>query len=61
MPDSIRKGESKDAYISRCMSSEEMMKEFPRNEQRFAVCLSKWESRNKKKESTSDENKDIVK
>ncbi len=36
------KGEDKNAFISRCMSSEVMQKEFPDQKQRSAVCYSKW-------------------
>lgn len=43
-----KKGESKDDFISRCMSDEDM-KEYsadPKSNQRYAVCISKWESKN---------------
>lgn len=35
----IRSGESKDKYVSSCMSSSLMKKEFPDVKQRVAVCL----------------------
>ncbi len=41
MPDKI-KGEDKQEFISRCMSSDSMQKEFPKQDQRLAVCYSKW-------------------
>lgn len=37
----IRKNEDSKAFISRCMSSDVMRKEFPDNKQRAAVCYSK--------------------
>ena len=42
MPDKI-KGEDKQGFISRCMSSDSMQKEFPKQDQRLAVCYSKWD------------------
>lgn len=38
-----RSGETKDAFISRCMGDSESMKDFPETDQRFAFCNSKWE------------------
>lgn len=41
-------GESKDDFISRCMSNETMKKEYsadPDNNQRYAICISKWEEK----------------
>lgn len=35
-------GQSQDDFISSCMSSESMMKEFPEQKQRQAVCFSQW-------------------
>ena len=37
--------ESEDEFISRCMSDEEAMADFPDEDQRFAVCISKWEGK----------------
>lgn len=37
-----RKNDSKNKYISRCMSSEVMKREFPKQDQRSAVCHDKW-------------------
>lgn len=39
------KGEPKDKFISRCMGSDKMNKEFPRQDQRAAVCYSYWEKK----------------
>ncbi len=41
-----RKGENKDDFISRCMSSEEAKNDFPDQDQRLAVCNSFWDQRN---------------
>jgi hypothetical protein len=40
MPDK-RPNESREDFLTRCMSDSEMNKEFPDNEQRYAVCLTK--------------------
>ncbi len=37
--------ESEDEFISRCMSDEEAMSDFPDEDQRYAVCISKWEGK----------------
>lgn len=36
-----RVSEDVNKFISRCMSDEEMKKEFPNEKQRFAVCVNK--------------------
>ena len=38
-------GQSKDEYLAYCMASSTMMGEFPQDDQRYAVCLSKWEGK----------------
>ena len=43
-------GESKDDFISRCMSNDVMKSEFPDNDKRLAVCYSQWEDKDKKKD-----------
>lgn len=35
-------GETEDEFISRCMGDSQMLKEFPDQEQRAAVCYSQW-------------------
>jgi hypothetical protein len=35
-------GEDKDKFISRCMSSDVMNREYPDGDQRLAVCNSQW-------------------
>jgi len=46
MPVRKQAGESKDEFISRCMSIEEQA--FPDEDQRYAVCISYWEETMKK-------------
>lgn len=36
----VGKGESQEKFISRCMSNEVMVEEYPETKQRYAVCLS---------------------
>jgi ATP-dependent protease ClpP protease subunit len=38
-----RKGEDKNDFIERCMSSDMMRREYPKSGQRYAVCQSQWE------------------
>ena len=35
-------GESEDEFISRCMGDDQMVKEFPDQDQRAAVCYAQW-------------------
>lgn len=37
--------EDEDEFISRCMGDEEAMADFPDEDQRYAVCISKWEGK----------------
>lgn len=37
-----KSGEKKDAFISRCMGDDKVNTEYPKREQRFAVCQSQW-------------------
>jgi len=37
-----REDEKQDDYISRCMSDDIMIKDFPDTDQRSAVCYDKW-------------------
>ena len=50
MPDPI-KNEDKESYIKRFMESEEAIKDFPDKDQRYAVVLSKFKNKDKKKVS----------
>ena len=40
---SVSPGESKDGYLSRCMSS--LQGEYPSEDQRYAVCITEWEGK----------------
>ena len=42
------KEEKKSAFLSRCMGDNVMNNEFTDQKQRYAVCLSKWESKKAK-------------
>lgn len=46
----VKKGESSDKWWERCMSDENMKKEFPDIKVRRGVCYSKWEKHKKKKD-----------
>ena len=48
MPIPSPKGEPKKNFLSKCMGDSVMVKEFPDEKQRYAVCQSKW----KKSKST---------
>jgi hypothetical protein len=41
-------GQSKDEYLAYCMASSTMMGEFPQEDQRYAVCISKWEGKSER-------------
>ena len=45
-----RPTENRDEFVSRCMGDTTMNNDFPSNGQRFAVCLSQWERRDKPKD-----------
>ena len=42
MPIPSPKGEPKKNFLSKCMGDSVMVKEFPNEKQRYAVCQSKW-------------------
>ena len=44
-----KENEKKVDYLKRCMSNDEMNKKFKDNKQRFAVCMSYWKTKRKKK------------
>ena len=44
-----RKNENKKNFIARCMGDEVMKKEFSDIKQRYAVCLTQWKNKRKKK------------
>lgn len=37
-------GESTNEFINRCMSDEKLIKEYPDNEQRYAICIGQVET-----------------
>lgn len=46
-----RKDEKRSEFMSRCMGSEVMNREFPDQEQRYKICLTQWNKQwNKKKD-----------
>jgi HK97 family phage prohead protease len=45
-----KKDEDKNDFIERCMSSDVMGKEYPKNDQRLAVCNTLWKDRNMERE-----------
>lgn len=47
------KGEERDAFISRCMSDDIMKSEYPKEDQRAAVCIKQWETKDSKDEGSS--------
>lgn len=53
------KGEEKKKFLSRCMSNEVMLKEFPKREQRFAVCLTSWKDHNSESSSVPHGRKNV--
>jgi hypothetical protein len=50
--------ESKDDFISRCMSDDTIQAEYPDNEQRTAVCMSQWKDDGKNGERGGDRSGD---
>ena len=46
--------ETQDKFMQRCMSSDVMKSEFPKNDQRVAVCMQQWKDKDKKKESSEE-------
>lgn len=46
MPE-VRSDESQKEFIQRCMSDEQMSKEFPERDQRYAVCQAKFKEGSK--------------
>lgn len=46
-----KKDESKDEFIDRCMSDNKMVEEYEQD-QRFAICMSKWEEKSESKHVT---------
>ena len=42
-----KKGESKKDFTARCMADEVMKKEFIKKDQRYRICISLWEKKEK--------------
>lgn len=42
-----KKNEKESEFVSRCVGDKEMLKEFPDQKQRIAVCYSKWKQHTK--------------
>ena len=53
-----KKDESKDDFISRCMSDDVMLDEYPDQEIRSGVCYTQWD--NKDKDSSSEKKRKYV-
>lgn len=53
-----REKESPDAFMHRCMGDSVMMKEFPEQKQRVAVCMTSW--KNSKKKAKSEKKDDAL-
>ena len=46
--------EEKEEFISRCMSDDIMNKEFPKKDQRAAVCYKQWNKKNEGESRNTD-------
>lgn len=51
---SPRKGETKQAFVSRCMGDSEARRTFKDRKQRAAFCYSQWENKDKPKGNRRD-------
>jgi hypothetical protein len=49
-----KKNQEEDEFISSCMSSETMLKEYPNQKQRAAICYSQYRRKKKKSEGSMD-------
>jgi hypothetical protein len=52
-----KKNQEEDQFIASCMSSETMLKEYPNQKQRAAICYSQFSRKKKKNEGSMDETK----
>jgi len=43
-----RKNEKKKDFMGRCMGDDVMNTEYPKSDQRYAVCLTSWDNKGKK-------------
>ena len=60
MPIPSPKGEPKKNFLSKCMGDSVMVKEFPDEKQRYAVCQSKWSKASDIEWQDEDKNSDII-
>lgn len=49
--------QEEDSFISSCMSSETMKKEYSNQKQRYAICKSQFDRKKKKNEGSTNETK----
>jgi hypothetical protein len=54
---SPKKNQEEDDFISSCMGSETMNKEYPNQKQRAAICYSQYRRKKKKAQGSMDETK----
>lgn len=55
-----RENETREEFITRCMSDEEAMTDFPEQDQRFAFCQSEWERSVDNRKEEDDKYKDYA-
>jgi len=60
MPIPSPKGEPKKNFLSKCMGDSVMVKEFPDEKQRYAVCQSKWSKASDIEWQDEDKNSDVI-
>lgn len=48
-------GEEEESFLTRCMGDKVMIEEFPKLEQRFAVCNIQWEALEEENEEESED------
>jgi hypothetical protein len=53
-------GENHDNFIDRCMGNDRMVREYERNDQRFAICQSSWERKHESLSSMLSYNKPMA-
>ena len=55
-----KKGQKEEAFISSCMASPTMNKEYPNQKQRYAICLSQFNRKKKKAKASGQEDGGIT-
>lgn len=53
------KGETRDEFVTRCMSNDVMKSEFPKQKTRAAVCFRRWDTKMKKQANRLKEDEDM--